>query len=379
MSILIAPDSFKESLSAAEVADIIEKGILEVLPHMETSKFPFSDGGEGAITVLQQHIKGKIVKVNTFDALNNPIQASYFLFEKEPTAWVELSAAAGLSLLKKRHRNPLYTSTYGVGIMIKDALEKGCTKIFLGVGGSATNDGGLGIYAALGGKVLNKKGKELAPIGKNLIKVAQLKESGWSSKLADIDIIVAADVVNPLLGKKGATKVYGPQKGADPGDLVLLEKGMQHWAQIILSHKGIDVGVLPGGGAAGGTAAGMAGLFQANIQSGFDILYQLTGMEKKLKKCSMIITGEGKIDGQSQFGKLIYQLGSIGKKRDIPVICLTGGYQEPLLELYHNGITAIFSIVNQPMSLPSAIEKAEKLLHQTTVNIMRLYGKSIKS
>ena len=186
-------------------------------------------------------------------------------------------------------------------------------------------------------------------------------------------------MVNPLLGKKGATKVYGPQKGADPGDLVLLEKGMQHWAQIILSHKGIDVGVLPGGGAAGGTAAGMAGLFQANIQSGFDILYQLTGMEKKLKKCSMIITGEGKIDGQSQFGKLIYQLGSIGKKRDIPVICLTGGYQEPLLELYHNGITAIFSIVNQPMSLPSAIEKAEKLLHQTTVNIMRLYGKSIKS
>jgi glycerate kinase len=379
MSILIAPDSFKESLSAAQVADIIERGILEVIPKMETSKFPFSDGGEGAITVLQQHLKGTIVNVNTFDPLHRPIQASYFQFQKEPTAWIELSAAAGLSLLKKRHRNPLYTSTYGVGIMIKDALEKGCTKIFLGVGGSATNDGGLGIYAALGGKVLNKKGKKLDPIGKNLIKIAQLQNEDWAARLADIDLIVAADVVNPLLGKKGATLMYGPQKGADSRDLVLLEKGMQHWAQVISSHSGIDVGVLPGGGAAGGTAAGMAGLFQANIQSGFEILYQLTGMEKKLNECSLIITGEGKIDGQSKFGKLIYQLGGIGKKRNIPVICIAGGYQGNLNELYENGITSVFSIVNQPMSLPTAMEEAQKLLHQTTVNIMRLYRKSIKS
>lgn len=173
--------------------------------------------------------------------------------------------------------------------------------------------------------------------------------------------------------------MYGPQKGADSGELVLLEKGMQHWAQMILSHSGIDVKVLPGGGAAGGTAAGMAGLFQANIQSGFEILYQLTGMEKKLNKCALIITGEGKIDGQSKFGKLIYQLGSIGKKRNIPVICIAGGYQGNLNELYENGITSVFSIVNQPMSLPTAMEEAEKLLYQSTVNIMRLYRKLIKS
>lgn len=379
MSILIAPDSFKESLTAAQVADIIEKGILEVMPKMETSKFPFSDGGEGAITVLQQHVKGKIIAVNTFDPLFRPIQVSYFLFEKEPTAWIELSGAAGLALLKKRHRNPLKTSTYGVGLMIKDALEKGCTKIFLGVGGSATNDGGLGIFAALGGRVLNKRGKELDPIGKNLIKVAQIKNEGWSARLADINFIVAADVVNPLLGKNGATFIYGPQKGAVGGDLALLEKGMQQWAQVMSAHGGIDVSVLPGGGAAGGTAAGMAGLFQANIHSGFEILYQLTGMEKKLNKCSLIITGEGKIDGQSKFGKLIYQLGSIGKKRNIPVICLAGGYQGNLSELYKNGITSVFSIVNQPMSLPTAIEEAEKLLYDTTVNIMRLYLKSLKT
>ncbi|MEY2950622.1 MAG: glycerate kinase [Saprospiraceae bacterium] len=378
MSILIAPDSFKESLTAIEVAEIIEKGILEVMPKMETSKFPFSDGGEGAIAVLQQHVKGRMVKVNTFDPIFRPIQVSYFLFENEPTAWIELSSAAGLALLKKRHRNPLITSTYGVGIMIKDALEKGCTKIFLGVGGSATNDGGLGIYKALGGKILNKKGKELDPIGKNLSKINQIKNEGWSMKLADIDLIVAADVVNPLLGKKGATFVYGPQKGADPGDVALLEKGMRHWAQIISYQAGIDIGVLPGGGAAGGTAAGMAGLFRANIHSGFDTLYQLTDMEKKLKKCSLIITGEGKIDGQSKFGKLIYQLGSIGKKRNIPVICIAGGYEGDLNELYENGITSVFSIINQPMSLPTAIERAEKLLYQTTVNIMRGYQKSIK-
>ena len=379
MSILIAPDSFKESLTAIEVAETIEKGILEVMPKMETSKFPFSDGGEGALAVLKQHIKGKMVKVHTFDPLFRPIQVSYFLFDQEPAAWIELSSTAGLALLKNRHRNPLNTSTYGVGIMIKDALEKGCKKIFLGVGGSATNDGGLGIYAALGGKILNKKGKELHPVGKNLHKIAHIKNEGWSMRLTDIDLIVAADVVNPLLGKKGATFVYGPQKGADPGDLALLEKGMRNWAQIISHQAGIDIGVLPGGGAAGGTGAGMAGLFQANIHSGFDILYQITNMEKKLNKCSLIITGEGKIDGQSKFGKLIYQLGSIGKKRNIPVVCIAGSYDGDLKELYENGITSVFSIVNQPMSLNTAISNAEKLLYQTTVNIMRGYQKSIKT
>ena len=296
MQVLIVTDSLKESLKAQEVAKAIAKGIGEVDKGIKTQCIPFSDGGEGALTVLNKHSAGTIVDCPTVDALGRPMTASYFLFKSEKKAWIELSQASGLAQIAPELRNPLITSTYGTGLQIKDAIEKGCTDIILGIGGSATNDAGTGIFEALGGQLLDKNKH---PIARGGAALEQVESVVLPQNLGAVRFKVACDVDNPLLGVQGASAVYGPQKGASPEDVVTLEKALTHFATTIKRQTGREIAALKGGGAAGGTAAGMAGLFEAQLAPGFTLLSEMIALEKAIEESDLIFTAEGKIDRQS--------------------------------------------------------------------------------
>ena len=331
MRILIIPDSFKENLSSTEVAKAIKKGIVNVLPEANIKEIPFSDGGEGALTVLQKYSAGRIVKCKTVNALGESIQANYFLFKEKKTAWIELSQASGLDLIPKEKRDPLIASTYGTGILIKNALERGCNEIILGIGGSATTDGGAGIFEALGGLLIDKNGNNLEKGGVSLKKLYKIIPPKISRK---ITWKVACDVTNPILGKNGAVNVYSQQKGASEEDIVILNESLTNFVKIIEKNFKRKISSLVGGGAAGGTAAGLNGFFGATLDSGFFILSDLIGLEKEIKDFDLIFTAEGKIDHQSIEGKLTGNIAKMGKKYSIPVIGLTGRLVGDCDELY---------------------------------------------
>ncbi|MDC1029706.1 glycerate kinase [Flavobacteriaceae bacterium] len=373
MRILIVSDSFKESLSASEAAEAIASGILTVDPSVEIQKIPFSDGGEGALDVLQKQGKGELVLCKTENALGRPVEASYFKFHKNKTAWIELSQASGLALIPPSERDVLNASTYGTGRLIKDAIDKGCREIILGLGGSATNDGGAGLFQALGGKLLDSKGKELQRGGASLSRLHTIIPP---NKLPDIKWTVACDVDNPLLGVKGASTIYGPQKGANIDDVQLLEKGLTQFSRSIESHYKKDISKLKGGGAAGGTAAGISGFFDAKLAGGFSLLAKMIDLESSVKQADLLITTEGKLDQQSINGKLTIGVARLGKKHNLPVIGLAGAIEGPFEPLYDEGFTGIFSIQSGPLSLEESQAKAAPLIHEATSRIYRFFTSS---
>lgn len=371
MHVVIVPDSFKENLTAIEVADAIGDGVLDVAPQAQVSKFPFSDGGEGSLDVLCRHAQGKLISCATSNALGEPIEAQYFLFEDGHTAWVELSQAAGLAQILPNKRNILKATTYGTGLQIRDAINKGCTHIILGVGGSATNDGGAGIFQALGGKLLDQQGNSLAYGGqhlKNLDRIVPPKS------MEHMQWTIACDVENPLLGPYGATQTYGPQKGATPDMIEDLEFGLTHFSNLIFQRYNRDIRSLKGGGAAGGTAAGMFGFVNATVKSGFSLLAQMTALERILSQADLIYTGEGKIDAQSLHGKLTVAVARLGKKHKIPVIGLGGTIEGPYDTLYQEGFSGIFSIQKGPISLEESKTNASQLLRDASSRITQLYA-----
>lgn len=371
MHIVIVPDSFKENLTASEVADAIGEGVLEVSPTARVSKFPFSDGGEGSLDVLCRHAKGQLISCPTTNALGHPITAEYFLFEEEPTAWIELSQAAGLAQIPEADRNIMAATTYGTGVQILDAIHKGCTHIILGLGGSATNDCGAGIFQALGGQLLDDRGQELPPGAQYLKNVSRMIPP---QELSHIRWTIACDVDNPLLGPDGASSVYGPQKGATTDMIEDLESGLTHLSKFIYTSFNREITRLKGGGAAGGTAAGMFGFFNAQLNPGFSLLAQMTGLEDILSQADLLYTGEGKIDAQSLHGKLTVAVARLGKKYQIPVIGLAGSIQDPYGALYKEGFTGVFSIQIGPMSLEESKEKAFQLLKDTSSRIMHVFS-----
>ena len=373
MRILIIPDSFKENLTSSEVAKAIRKGIINVLPKATIKEIPFSDGGEGALTVLEKYLNGRIIKCKTVNALGKNITADYFLFKDKKTAWIELSQASGLNLIPEKKRNALIASTYGTGLLIKDALEKGCDEIILGVGGSATTDGGAGIFEALGGLLIDKEGNCLEKGGASLKKLNKIVHPKISKK---ITWKVACDVSNPFLGEDGAANIYGPQKGASKKDVAILNESLTNFANNIERKYKRKISRLVGGGAAGGTAAGLHGFFGAALDSGFFLLSDLIDLENEIRNVDLIFTAEGKIDQQSIQGKLTGNVAKLGKKYSIPVIGLTGKLVGDSNILYENGFSGVFSIQNGPMSLPESQSFSSILLEDITSRVLTFYKNS---
>lgn len=366
MNILIIPDSFKGSLSAKEAAKAIAEGLMNVQNDLEIELLPFSDGGEGAFDLLKALELGKTVEVDCKDPIGRKLKAPYFLFSEEKTAWIELSQASGLTLLKDNEQNPLKTSTFGTGLQLKDALEKGVRKIFLGIGGSATHDVASGIFVALGGRILDKKGKELAPSGQALIECASINSLNLHPALKETEIIVACDVDNPLLGEHGAAKTYAEQKGADQETIERLEKATTKFADFLEKEFGRKIKEIPGGGAAGGVSAGMRAIANAQLTPGFEILGELANLEEKIKKADLIITGEGKTDAQSKHGKLPFKIAGLAKKHQKELWLLAGAITLDKIELETAGFSKWAAIKPEEMSLKEAQSRAFDLLKEKT-------------
>ena len=371
MQIVIAPDSFKECLTATQVSLAISDGIKRIVPEAEITSIPVADGGEGTVEALVTTTGGKIIQTPSVDALNRPIQSFYGILGDGKTAVIEMAAASGIELLLPEERNPLITTTFGTGLLIKAALDAGFTQITIGIGGSATNDGGSGISQALGFGLFDKDGQSIGFGGGSLSALHSIDCSNVHPLLQKAKITVACDVRNPLIGPSGATYVYGPQKGATPQMLETLEKNMVHFSRILHQEMKINVSEIPGAGAAGGLGAGLMAFCKAEMISGFELVSELTNLEKHISQASMVFTAEGKIDAQTANGKTISGVGQLAKKYKVPVIALAGMITDDLTELYEQGVTSIFAIGNQPMSLEESKARAAELLANTAAQIMR--------
>ena len=372
MKIVIAPDSFKECLSATKVAQAISVGIKRVVPDAETTCIPVADGGEGTVEALVNATGGKIVQTPSVDALNRLIQSFYGILGDGKTAVIEMAAASGIELLAPAERNPLITSTFGTGLLIKAVLDAGFTEIIIGIGGSATNDCGAGMAQALGFGLLDKYGNPLELGGGYLGEINTIESSYVHPLLGKAKITVASDVQNPLLGPSGATYTYGLQKGATSEMLQTLEKNMAHFSRILQKELAVSVSETPGSGAAGGLGAGLMAFCNAEMVSGFELVSELTNLEKHISQASLVFTAEGKIDSQTAFGKTVSGVARLAKKHHVPAIALAGIVADDLTELYQQGITAIYSIGNNAISLEESKARAAELLADTAERIMRM-------
>jgi len=371
VKILIAPDSFKESLSALEVADSIEKGILNFKPDIECIKIPMADGGEGTVDAILNATGGDKIKARVKDPLMREIESFWGLLADSKTAVIEMAAASGLELLALGERNPMLASTYGTGQLIRSALDHGCRKIFIGIGGSATNDGGAGMAMALGARLLDANGLDIGNGGTHLSDLASLDLSGFDERIAQCELIVISDVQNPLCGEKGASQIYGPQKGADHEMVVQLDLILSHFGKILESSFGKSIIDEPGAGAAGGLGAGLMTFCNAKLFPGFDTIAEIVQLEKYIQKSDLIITGEGKLDYQTKFGKVPFGVARMAKKVNKPVIGITGTLGKGYKELYRYGFQHIFSISEGIDSLEYSILNARNLLIRASERIIR--------
>lgn len=366
MKILIAPDKFKGSLTANEVCDIVSEAILSKNPNAETIKLPMADGGEGSLAVIKSALQSDEVKMFVKDPMFRTIMASYE--RKGDTAYIEMAAASGLQLVKESQRNPLYTSTYGTGQLIKHAIKNGVKKVYLFVGGSATNDGGMGMLQALGFQFLDQKGEDLFGIGESMSAVEKINAP---DNLPDFDLDIVCDVENLFYGEKGAAYVYAPQKGASKEDIILLDQGLQNLAKRFEIDLGIDISQLKGAGAAGGIAGGaMAGL-GGKIVSGIETIMKLVNFEAALENCDLVITGEGKIDQQTLHGKLIQGIASAAHKSGVDCIAFCGVNELSRKEETILGLKKVISLKNEGMSKQEAIEKAGAILKTRTLEVFK--------
>ena len=360
MNVLITPDSFKGSLTAKEVSDSIALAVKNVFPNSYIEKIPFSDGGEGAIDLFNDTIQGKVIRCDVVDPYGKIINKPYFIFEKGKSAWIELSQASGLMQIKENEKNPLLTSTYGTGLQIKHALKSNCKNIFLGLGGSATHDLGTGIFVALGGKLLNKSKLSIPLGGGNLNQCNEIDDTNLIQELKNTKITMACDVTNPLLGDIGAANTYASQKGAKPKDIKILEKNGFIFAELIKNKYDISIHNVPGGGAAGGCAAGIFGLLGGIIKNGFDLISKHVALEEKIKKSDLVITGEGSFDKQSLFGKVPYKIASIASKHRVPTIIIAGKINLDKKDINLDGPFEVYSINPDNISLSEAMRKTNE-------------------
>lgn len=373
MKVLIAPDSFKGSIDALSAAQAIERGILTVDPETNTFLFPMADGGEGTMINLVQATKGTVVEVNSIDPLSRPIQSSYGITGDGKTAIIELATSSGIDLLKREELNPLHTTTYGTGLLIKDAIEKGIKHFIVCLGGSATNDAGIGLLQALGYQFLDKNGVDIPLGAEHIHQIESINESNVMPQIQDVKFEIACDVTNPFVGKQGASYIFGPQKGATPEIVERIDQSFIHFADVIKSFNGKEISNIEGAGAAGGTAGGMLAFLNAELKRGIELVVDFVNFKDIIEEneIDLIITGEGKIDGQTSGGKVISGIAQIAKSYDIPVIAIGGTVEMPLSALHEQGLTAAFSIANGPMTLEEAMNNGDILIEQQTEQIIR--------
>ncbi|MFC0558338.1 glycerate kinase [Halalkalibacter alkalisediminis] len=372
MKIIIASDSYKGSLSSIDVSTSMKRGILNVLPNADVECVPLADGGEGTIDALIAYTNGRIYSERVKGPLGDLVHAKWGLLGDKKTAVIEMAEASGLTLINKEQLNPLKATSYGTGQLIKKALDQGCEKIIIGIGGSATNDGGAGMATALGVKFLDVAQRELPLGGERLIDLETISMSDLDPRLRNVEIVVACDVTNPLCGDSGASVVFGPQKGATPEMVNLLDSALEHYAEKIKADLSKDIMSVPGSGAAGGLGAGLMAFLNGSLQLGIDIILEQIHFESYLMDADLIITGEGKTDRQTSFGKVPMGVAIRAKKYGVPVVCISGSLEQGYEDLYEQGISAFFSIVNSPMHLQAAMKQADHLIESTTENVIRL-------
>lgn len=371
MQIIIAPDSFKGSMSAIEAANSIEKGIKKVFGEAITIKIPIADGGEGTVDAIIMGSKGAYRKVDVIGPLGEKVQAKYGILP-DRSVIIEMAEASGITLIPKEKLSPMEATTYGTGELVKAALDEGAKKIIMGIGGSATNDGGMGFAQALGVVFRDQEGKILKVGAKHLADIHTIDVSGLDKRLKVTEFIVACDVSNTLCGEKGASAIYGPQKGASPEMVKKLDDALSHYAGVIKSQLGKDILETEGTGAAGGLGAGLLVFCNATLKSGIKTVLEAVHIEQYLKDTHLIITGEGKIDGQSVYGKVPVGIAEVAKPYHIPVIALVGGIGEGVEKVYEHGIHSIMSLVDHPMTLKKAMNSSKELLESSAERMMRI-------
>ncbi|ANK76104.1 glycerate kinase [Ensifer adhaerens] len=374
LTILVAPSGFKESLSAEEAANCIEKGVLRACPSAEVLKVPMVDGGEGFTKALVAITGGSLHELTVTGPLGEPV-ASHFGFlggQSERTAVIEMAAAAGLRLVPRDRRNPCLTTSYGVGELIRAALDAGARRILLGCGDSGINDGGAGMAAALGVKLLDRKGKPLAPGGAALASLARIDISGRDPRLAEVRIDAAVNWHNVLLGARGVARVFGPQKGATPEQVELLAAAMETYAAAIETATGIAVGDVAGAGASGGLGAAVMGLLGGALHPRYDIVMRYLDLDSMIARADLVITAEGSLDGQTPFGKVPAEVGHRAKEAGRPVIALAGTIGKGVTLNFEHGIDAFASILKAPCTLDDAINAAPKLLVRAAEDAVRM-------
>lgn len=374
MKVVIAPDSFKESLTALQVATAIERGWLKVYPKARIAKVPMADGGEGTVQALVDATGGRFIRRSVKGPLGKEVKARYGLLGDGRTAVIEMAEASGLPLVPVEQRDPRWTSTYGTGQLMLHALKQGVRRLIIGLGGSATNDGGCGMAEALGVRFLDAEGRRIeGPLsGGKLAAVAHIDVSGLPAQLARTEVIVACDVDNPLCGPRGASRVFGPQKGADATCVAELDANLKHLAQVVKRDLGVAIERLPGAGAAGGLGGGLVAFCGANLRSGVEIVLEATQLERKLKGAHLVITGEGRVDSQTPYGKAPAGVGRLAASLGIPVLAIGGGLADDARVVFDAGIDAIEAAVARPMSLPEAFSRAAANLEAAGERVARL-------
>lgn len=367
IKVIIAPDKFKGSLTSMQACECIRSGILQANKNAAIKIFPMADGGDGFATAIKYYWQTATIHCKAVNPLMKAIDASYEWDETNKTAIIELASASGLMLLKEDEQNPLHTSTYGTGLLIQHAIEKGACKIIVGLGGSATNDAGIGILSALGFGFKNKQGNILPPVGASLSSVNSIEPPPL---LPSVEFVVACDVANTLFGRQGAAYIYAPQKGADGNAVKILDKGLRHFAYIIQLQTGKDIASFSGSGAAGGTAAGLAAFFKTQIVSGAKFIIDISKIEEQIEGAGIVITGEGKLDSQSLQGKAVYEIAMLAKKRQTPLIIFCGQNTLGKAAMQKAGKPIVVALT-QKGSDDAAIKNAAALLSNAAANYFK--------
>ena len=372
MKVVIAPDSYKGCLSALEVAKAMERGVLSVFPTAEVRKIPIADGGEGTVAALVTATDGQLRQAEVTDPLGNKISAHWGVLGDGRTAVIEMAAASGLPLVPKEKRDPRITTTYGTGELIKAALAEGLAKIIIGIGGSATNDGGTGMARALGVRFLDAAGQEVAAGGGSLAEICQIDATGLDPRLKNTEIVVACDVDNPLCGTRGASAVFGPQKGATPEMVQQLDAGLAKYASCARQATGRDVAEKAGAGAAGGLGAGLMFFTPAQLKPGVEIVLDAVGFSDIVRDADFVITGEGRTDFQTAFGKAPVGVAKVAKTHGAPVFCISGGLGDGAEDVLAQGIDAVMSICDRPLSLEECMAAGAQLIEPAAARLCRI-------
>lgn len=369
MKIVIAPDSYKESLSALEVATAIELGFREIWPEAEYVKIPVADGGEGTVEAMVAAMQGHLVHVDVTGPLGNTIQAFYGLSGDERSAFIEMAAASGLEQVSANLRDPLKTTSWGTGELIRHALDAGVEHIIIGIGGSATNDGGAGMVQALGARLLDAQDEDIAHGAMGLESLARIDISQLDPRLAGCRIEVACDVTNPLTGKEGASVVFGPQKGATAEMIPRLDRALTHYAQLIARDLDVNVLELAGGGAAGGMGAALYAFCGAQLRRGIEIVTDALRLDACVADADLVVTGEGRIDSQTIHGKVPVGVAKIAKRYNKPVIGIAGSLTADVGVVHEHGLDAVFSVIYTICSLDEALKNASENVRMTARNV----------